>query len=272
MAGLVFVIAGLTSLLALVSAYCSSQLLDSSRFSERVVAVIQSDDVRQSLAHELTTRLVDDSDSFLVRSSASLVENSISSAMDSPELATVLETSVRHLHQSAFSDRGGEVILSLTEFLDQTEAIVQKVAPEVRFENTQAAGKIQLASEADARLIRAVGRLRWAGVALPFAAVALFVAGALIAPDRRRALRWVGVDLFVVGLVLTAALWIAKGVLVSGVEEEFSDAVAAAWRGLLGSLTLWSITLLVLGLFLCGVSWIIRPRPNRERVTGIEPA
>jgi uncharacterized BrkB/YihY/UPF0761 family membrane protein len=124
-----------------------------------------------------------------------------------------------------------------------------------------------------AQLQRAVEVADRAVIVLPVLSVLLVIVLFVVAPNRRRALVWLGVGVFGLAAVIAAGLRVAQDEMLGGIQPApRQKAAIAAAAEVLSGLRATAITLFVIGLVLALGAALLGERPRRRMAEGYASA
>jgi len=207
------VLAGVLLPLAIVGNWAWTTVYDSQTFSERAVAPLDSQSVRRELAKRLTEQLVlagnQQANSFRPG-----VEVALESAIDTDTFRSIFRSAVQRTHESILAGGGGGDGLNLGDSF----AILTSGLQSSGGDPAQQKGKEGL----DNSLTDVTEKFDDLGIwdlddTIETITIAFFVGsllaaagGILVAPDRRRAVRGLGVSIVVGGLSIVVLLFVAR--------------------------------------------------------------
>ena len=239
--------------------YAKRNVLDASRFSERVVSTLDDADVREELAAiavaELERRV--SPDLVAIRGA---IEPALAELAGTPAFAVALTRALAAANEVAF-DRGADryaVVLTdsgalLRERLDRVAPGLADRIPDgldVRIADLgEAPALVDLAQAAD--------RVTTLGTVLPIAGLVLLGAGIAAARDRRTATFGVGLGVALVGGILFVGYSIGREFAADlPASEDGKGAVEALWSAVLGDLRDWGLGLGATGALVAAIAII----------------
>jgi hypothetical protein len=244
--------------LALVSgavfAWASPTLFDSDKFAARArQALDDSPALRRVVARTLVIHVVEAQKADLIAFRPLLITTA-ETLVGTDAFGDVFELAARHAHELFTDEPGSNVVLRANEAALLLIDTVRTVAPDVadRIPTNIEPTLLRLRDSAgELRVYRGAERVRTLGVVLPIAGVLAWGGSVVLAADRRRMLRTLGVVLTGLGVLLLIGIRIG-GHVVAGhfdlpterqaaqdVWATFLDGLQAiAWFGVVGGLIL----------------------------------
>ena len=290
---LLIVLATALGLAGGVALYLRQQIVDPESFADRAVDALADDDVRKVVSRELVVQVIDRGSSDLI-SARPVLETVVTVVVGSEPFRRVFRIAAVQANKTLFAREGGNAAFDIGDAGTLIISGLRSISPDLAR---------AVPPELDARLVelrkrefatqtlRFADNVRLLGILLPLLAVALLVAGVAVAPDRRVAVTRAGIAIGVAGAGLAVLLLITQGWVGANVEgeDELTDAevkaaVLGIWNAFLGDLTLWSLGVGALALFVAAASaslvrpmtagdvlervrpWLLSPRSRRWRV------
>ncbi|HEV3135944.1 MAG TPA: hypothetical protein VG348_14730 [Acidimicrobiia bacterium] len=231
------VVAGVMLPLAIISNWAGSNLYDSDSFSARAVEPLNSDAVRRELAHRLTEQLVQAGNQ-QATSFRPAFELALAGVIDTDTFKSIFRNAVRQTHKAILEGAPGRRGLDLgASFALITSSLQssgggsgnQQGANGLDNSLTDITGKIDDLGLWDAE--GTVGQITTGSVFIGLAAVAGSI---LLAEDRRRAVRRLGIAAVIGGLFVVALLFVATWLISRQIND---PQLASAIKGALGEVT-----------------------------------
>jgi hypothetical protein len=209
----------------------------------------------------------------LTSSVRDFVAGAAKDVLQSDAVATAWTTTLRVTHTAASAvlsgndaalvAEGGQVAIDLDEIatvvVERVEAAgIELPEVEAEFGTIVIYEADQLAAAQEAA--QAIDTLGWL---VPLIAALLIAAAVAIAPDRRWMASFLGFGVAIGVLINLAALRIAQGAMLSGIEDQITrDAAEAAWDTLASGLRAGSWGVIILALIVGFVAWAMGPSPR----------
>lgn len=249
-------IAGLMALVGGVSLWGRKAIFDPQGFAGRATETLQSEDVRQVLAEQVTTQLIERGSAELV-TIRPLVKTIVAGVIGSRPFEPVFRNAAQQVHAAIFSDdetivlKLVDVTILVTGALKAVDPRAAEMIPENFTDNLIHLRNRDFATS----LIAAAREIRHLGWLFPLLSLLLFVTAIAIDPNRHRAIAGVGVALALAGAVVFVSLVIGKTLLTYPIgDPEIADAVRAVWNVFAWDLRVWSVALGVIGLALAAAA------------------
>ena len=232
------VVGSILLLFGIVAGVGNREVLDGNRFAGHVDAIRKDPEVSRQVGIVITNKLTQTQPDLLI--ARPLLESTTAALVGSPAFGPVVRTTVAPVHD-AFTEDGGQLVLRLADVGAVLVAAIKTVAPEAA-ESLPDDLDVTLATVGgqgfSGQVIGAAHLTKVLSWLLPLLAILCFVGVVLLAKDRVRGLRAVGVAAATSGLVIAAATFVG-GVFASRVD---TDALVpalgvAAWQTL--SPALW---------------------------------
>jgi hypothetical protein len=244
--------------------YAGHVLGDTDQFSTRATSLLDNPSVRSVIA----SQVADQATASL--SVPALLEPVVSRAVDlavgTSTFRQIFRAAVGDLHQSVFANGSDTVTLRLANVGKILIDEVRKVSPALAAQIPQSvADEVITISGGDfgqaTRAARAIERAHTVGVLLLVAGGVAFLLAVALAQERRRALAYVGIGVFVDGIVLIVVYAAARPVVLSrfAVGDDRS-AAGAVWNAFLTGLRSDAIVLAIAGAVVAVVMWVLRAR------------
>ena len=231
------VVAGVAFPVLVLANWAGSTLYDSDTFSERAVEPLNSEAVREELARRLTAQLVQAGNQ-QATSFRPAFELALEGVIDTDTFKSIFRNAIRHTHEAIIEqgDGGGRQGLDLgasfaliTSSLQAGGSGDQQGASGLDNSLSDVTSKIDDLGLWDAEGI--VGQISAAALVIGLAAT---VGSILLAEDRRRAVRRLGIAAVIGGLFIVALLFVATWLIGRQIEDaQLADAI----KGALGEAT-----------------------------------
>jgi hypothetical protein len=244
--------------------YAGHVLGNTDQFSTRATSLLDNPSVRSVIA----SRVADQATTSL--SVPALLQPVVSRAVDlavgTGTFRQIFRAAIGDLHQSVFVNGSDTVTLRLANvgkiLIDEVHkvspALAAQIPPSVAHEViTISGGDFGQAT----RAARAIERAHTVGVLLLVAGGLAFLLAVALAQERRRALGYVGIGVFVDGIVLIVAYAAVRPVVLGrfAVGDDRS-AAGAVWNAFLTGLRSDAIVLAIAGAVVAVVMWLVRAR------------
>ncbi len=234
------IVAGTLALLAaLPLAYLDRNVFEARGFADNAAATLQDSAVRAQISGDLTRAIVSARPQAV--SAQPVLRSAIDAVLQSAQAAALVRSAAAETHKAVFSQTQGSVVIDLANLAIVAIGYVDTRNPGLA-KQLEAPREVAL-KLADrtltVRAVRLAETVRVLVLILPLAAIALYMAGLFVDPDRRRAALDVGTSLFLVGVVSFAGYLIAGGLLLAGTDGAQRDAVAGIWRAFMRDFIGW---------------------------------
>ena len=223
---------------SLLAVYAEAVLFDADTFADRSVAVLDEPAVQRVVVD----RLLDEAERQApeVASVRGPAEQATAVAVQTPLFGQLLGTAVRETHQIVFDGQADDTVQVVVDYSAALEQAVTDVAPELAGfvpDDLQA----ELLSVQDAALLtRAADTAedaRTVAFVLPLVTIGLAAGAVLVAGDRVRTVRNLGIGAAVVGAGLLLVLTLGRSLLEANVPSgDVRDGARAIWDILLNDL------------------------------------
>jgi hypothetical protein len=225
--------------LAVLTGYAKSTVLDADQFANRAATALRDDSVRSLIATRITDDLVlrEDPDVLAARP---LIESIAEELVGGGAFNRLFTLAVRDVHRAVFERDADTVTLTVADVGTVLAAAVQRLKPslaaKLRKDRSVDLTRRRIGSVSGdlARIADDIRPLPWllAGLTALLAA-----AGVALAPDRRRAVWKLGVAAAAGGVTIVVAYAIARATVVGLVHGADKEAAAGAvWDAFLGDL------------------------------------
>jgi len=257
---------GVMLVAAVLAFYAGAAILDREGFADRGVSALAQDEVDEEIAKRFTDGVVERSPGLVTLRPA--LEAAAADVAAGPWFKGRFGAGMRAFHRDVFDASEPRPALRVPDMAAQVRAAVAARTPVLATRLPRDANPALLSvggSGPERALLRGARRADAAAAVAPVLLVLGLlglVAGALVAPDRRRGLWGAGVTLAAAGGVLTAG-WIgARTLTLEGFDTSWGDAVVTSiWGAYLGDLRVWSLGLAGTGIIVAAAV----ARPGGER-------
>ncbi len=251
------VVAGVMVPVVVLANWASATLYESDTFSERAVQPLESEAVRQELSRRLTDQLVQAGNQ-QATSFRPAFELALEGVIDTDTFKSIFRNAVRRTHESIIEqgEGGGRQGLDLGASFSLITASLQA-----------GGGNQQGASGLDNSLSDITGTIDdyglWSAegiigqIALGSLLLALAAAAGsiLLAEDRRRAVRRLGIAVVIGGLFIVAVLFVATWLVGSQIDDsQLADAITGALREVTNDVRLMGLWLAAYGLIVAAAA------------------
>jgi hypothetical protein len=257
------VLASVCLIVALLTGYLRTTVLDSDQFADRATSALSQNPVRDLIARQITEQAVlrANRDLIAVRP---IVETAAGAVVSSGAFRSLFRTAARDLHRTIFTNDRSTATLTLLDVGVLLSSALEQFAPDVAAQlpvdfsakldaGETALNSIELASAADD-----FERLAWI---FGIATVLLLAGGIALAPRRTRAIIHAGISIAVAGAVIVIAYQLGRGILLGRFSDPQNQAAAGAiWDAFLHDLRTWALVALAAGTVIAAAAAsILRP-------------
>lgn len=243
-------LAAIFLLLGTVTVYADRHLLDSKDFSDRASSTLSDADVRKAIGQRLSDQVVKAQPDLL--GARPLIDGAAEGIAGTGAFQALFRRAVEQVHGSVFGReqdsvalRVADIALLVTQALKQVDPSLAKKVPD------SVQGELLSISEGSDKavvdLAQTADGVRSAAVWSIALGIVMLVLALLTAPDRRQAVRRVGLTVAGVGLFLVAALLIGRAVVSDKVGGADGDAIRTVWDAFLLDLRTWGLVLAAAG-------------------------
>lgn len=242
-------LAALCLVVALLTGYARTALLDSEQFADRATAALRTDAVRDLVAQRITDDAVLRANRDLV-SVRPLIESAAGAIVSSSAFESLFHTAVRDLHRTAFTQDENTATLTIVDVGVLLSAALERLDPKIArrlpaFDVRLSAGDTGLDAIDTTQI---AGDLKELTIVAGVLAVLLLAGGLALAPVRRRAIVHAGIAVAVAGALLLIAYQVGRGRVVGAFSEPGDAAAAAAvWDSFVQDLRTWALVTLGCG-------------------------
>jgi hypothetical protein len=244
------VLASVCLIVALLTGYLRTTVLDSNQFADRATSALSQEPVRDLIARQITEQAVlrANRDLIAVRP---VVETAAAAVVSTGAFRSLFHTAVRDLHRTVFSRDRSTATLTLLDVGVLLSSALEQFAPDVAKQlpvdfsakldaGETALNSIQLANAADA-----FERYAWIFGLLT---AALLAGGIALAPRRTRAIVHAGISIAVAGAIIAIAYQIGRSAVLGRFSAPDDRAAAGAvWDAFLLDLRTWALIALAAG-------------------------
>ena len=231
--------------------YAGHVLGNSAQFSARATSLLNNPSIRALIAQRIEKQAIQSAK--VPDQLAPLVNRAVDRAVRTPEFHRLFNAAIADLHDSVFISDSDTITLRLTHVGRVVTDAIHQVSPQlaalIPASLTRETIRISSGDFAQAtRAARAVERAHTEGTLLLIVAGVTFLLAILLAAERRRAARYVGIALLFDGVVLVAAYTIIRPVVLSrfAVGQDRS-AAGAVWNAFLSGLRSDAVILAIVG-------------------------
>ena len=254
----------LGALLLLVSSFgwwANRYFLNSERFSAKASQIVANEDVQDALTVAITTQISKSAGRDL-RVAEPIIGTIVHQVVQSEQFKTVFDAAVLRAHKAVVGGGGRQVVLNLTETLDDVKSALGTIAPNL-------ADKIPPGDQVQVRILDKTqldtiyditNLTKKAVVGVTILALLFLAGGVALSPRRWKTLAlagWVTLGVFAFSLIGVVTGRMITGSLVK--RDEFRPGVEAAYRIITRGLIVQAFVIGILGLLVAlGAGWIDR--------------
>ena len=256
--------------------YAGHVLGNSAQFSARATTLLDNPSIRSLIEQRVAEQAIQSAN--VPQQYVPLVTRAVDIAVRTPAFHRVFDAAISDLHTSVFVSDSNTITLRLAHVGKLVVDTLRRVAPGLAAQIPPSATRqVIRISGGDfgqaTRAARAVERAHTEGVLLLIAGGVVFLLAIVLAGERRRAVRYVGIAILFDGVVLVAAYSIIRPVVLSrfAVGDDRS-AAGAVWNAFLSGLRSDAVILAVAGAVVAAVMFAVRPRrrdPAPRRATNV---
>jgi len=239
-------VGAVVTMLAVLAVYTNHFFVDGGGFADKVAETVRQPAVSRELAVRLTGALEGAVPNAVVAQRP--LEDAAASLISNGTFDPIVRRAALVLHGSLFSKDAPNVSLDLADGLQLLNSFVAAQQPALKGQ-VRAGARAPVVKLRNDGLIaqvsssgKLIGVLAWL---LPLLALLLFAGAVVVAPDRGRALGWVGVAVAGAGVGVFIAETVAVKVRIQGFVQ--SDALDQALKVLLGGLVGVAVALVLVG-------------------------
>jgi hypothetical protein len=251
---ILLVVAGVLFPVFVIANWAGSTLYNSSSFSERAVEPLNSEAVRRELARRLTGQLVQAGNQQATEFRPAF-ELALEGVIDTDTFKSIFRNAVRRTHEAIIEGRGeGRRGLDLGSSFSLITSSLQARASEDGGSQQGASGLDNSLSDVTRRvddlgLWDAEGLVGEISLASFVVALGAAIGSVLLAEDRRRAVRRLGIAAVIGGLFIVAFLGVAGWLVGRTIEDgQLADAIKGALEEVTGDLRLSGLWIAAYGL------------------------
>ena len=266
LAAVVTVIASVAMLVTLL-AHCANVLAGSSSFSSRAVSVVQTGAVESLIIDSVTSRVLD-----AVGNQTSvqpMVRDAVREALSNPQITGEIRATAETLQRELVSGRANALTLTLPDIGPATASSLESRSPQL----AEVVSRVGTITVLDVRIpstaagaIHALADVGRDSSLLVILSAALVALAMILAPDRRRTLRGLGLGAFASGLLAAAIYLIGRGIVVDQFSAPAAHTAArTAWGVYLGGLESSGLVLAGIGAAVAAATALTRPGRRTQR-------
>jgi hypothetical protein len=283
--GVVFLI------ISLLAGYAQATIISSSGFSDKVTSTLDHPEVRSALSTLMVNKLLANAPPRL-QAAEPFLQQAINTALASDRFQSVFRQALLKTHSAILSEKTSQIVIDFSKNAAVVLSVLSRIDPELAAKLQPAQQKLSKIGQSNGLIpvIRALDKVRVIEILAPIASVICFLLAIVLAIDRRRELRNVGIAIAIPAAViwlLLVLLEFAGSWFVSGL---FGQAFPGLVDSLLGDLRRWSLILTLAGLALVAIAdasgrridlpalgarlrtWATSDSPGRFAVLGITGA
>ncbi len=259
---------GLCVVVALVSGYARTTVLDSDQFADRATSALGQPPVRDLIARQITDQAVLRAERDLV-ALRPLVQTAAGAIVATPAFQSLFRKAARDLHRTVFTRDRSTATLTIADVGVLLASALERLDPQAAkqlpagFTAQVSAGDDALRALDAASVVDDVELLAW----LTALGAVLLLAGAVaIAPQRRRAVVHVGIAIAVAGGIVVLAYQIARAEVLGRVALPADrEAAGEVWDAFAADLRTWALVTLGAGTIMAAAAAsLLRPVDVRQ--------
>ncbi len=253
------VVAGVAFPLFIVARWTESTLYDSDSFSQRAVEPLDSQTVRRELSHQLTEQLVQAGNQQATAFRPAF-ELGLEDVIDTDTFKAIFRNAVRQTHEAIITERGDRTGLDLGASFAFIMSSLQARGEEEQGTQQGASGLDDSLSDVTRRvddlgLWDAEGIVGQLALASFLVALAAAVGSVLLAEDRRRAVRRLGIAAVIGGFFIVVLLFGATWLVGQQIEDgQLAGAITDALGEVTSDLRLTGLWIAVYGLLIAAAA------------------
>lgn len=238
-AAVIAVIASLALLVAVVAGYTERAVGNPEQFADRATDALRNDRVQVLATEQITDQLIRRSTTDLT-AARPIVAAAVSRAVSGPAFEKAFRSAVLDVHRSVVDRSDRTVTLTVTGVGPIVAEAMQRVRPSLA-EQIPSIDRIELVRQrldtVSARATQIADTTRVIALLALIVYVALVVVALVSTADRRRTAVELAIGAGVAGLLLVAALFVARPIAVEAAGDADAQAVArAVWDAFFGGL------------------------------------
>ncbi len=265
-------------IIANVALWASINVLNPDNFGRQVAAALQSDASSEAVAGAIVDRIIELYPDFppLVRGPA---EEVITWLLQRPAFNAVFRNVAAVANTVMTTGVQGVVGIDLSDVAPQVVGVVTAINPEAgakvqaAIQQSRESGRLAIYESSLLPKLRGLANaVPWIWPLTGLAAIALFIAAYLGTADRRRTLAYIGIGVFIIGilsLLLSPAL--TAPVQNNVTNPSMRVVLGQVLSTLLWGLTVQSLILIAIGVVLFVVSFFIGRRRRSSATTSVSP-
>lgn len=243
-------------LLGTATLYARQQVLSAERLAAKAVTALDSEDVRDATAVQITEEVITKVNPDLV-TARPLIEAGASGLVSTGAFKAAFRQGVEAAYGAAI-DGDDDAIVAVANIGVLLDQALRRFQPRIAkripkgFDSTLIRiGESGVTVDA----AQTVEDVRHLGLVLPPLGILLLLGSIAAAAERRRAVIWAGGGLVLVSLAAVVALFVAREVVEAGIEEETNrGAFDSIWADFLDPLRNWYLALGALGLIVASAA------------------
>ena len=225
-----------------VAYYVRSEVIDQEAFADRALVALEDDGLRKVVRREIVVNLIDRGSSDLI-AARPLLESVVDVVLQSAPFRRVFREAAIQANRVFFVRDKKNALFDISDSAELVRFALRSVSPNLAKEVPKDLDATLLTlrrREFAGQTLAVADSVRVLGIVLPVLALAAFVGGIALAPDRRLGVLRAGVAVGATGALLAIALLVLRARILAGVigEDELTDAeVRDAVGGLLDAFT-----------------------------------
>lgn len=255
-------------LLGLLAGYAQVVVVSNSGFADHVAASLDYQNVRTALSEAIVTRLLQHAPP-RAQAAEPVLQDAVGTVIGSTQFENIFRASLKRTHQVLLSQRNNEVALNLSRQAPLIVSVLQTRAPALASALQTPAARLKTFSQSNALIpaIQLLHRIRVVGLGAPILSVLCFSFYLVLAADRRRALRHVGLAVAIPAAVVWLLLALGEWLGPSLVSNPLSLALPGIWEALLSDLRRWCLILVIAGLALVAIADASSRTPDLQSIS-----
>jgi hypothetical protein len=221
-----------------IAFYARTEVIDRDAFADRALVALEDDGLRKVVRREIVVNLIDRGSTKLV-AARPLLESVVDVVLQSAPFRKVFRQAAVEANRVFFVRDKKNALFDISDSAQLVRFALRSVSPNLAKQVPKDLDSTLLTlrrREFAGKTLAVADSIRVLGILLPLLALAAFVAGIALAPDRRLAVLRVGIAVGAAGALLAIALVVLRARTLAGVigEDELTDGeVRDAVAGLL---------------------------------------